>query len=68
MRMLQGYELWLVGRDGCRAFRPAAAREIAELIGEARRLLAADPALREVEIELAGERLVTIESAATSSV
>ncbi len=66
--MLQGYELWLVNHDGRRAFRPAAAHEIAELIGEARRLLAADPALREVGIELAGERLVTIESATPPSV
>ena len=66
--MLQGYELWLVDRDGGRTFRPAAARDVAEVIAEARRLLAADPALRQVAIELAGEALVTIESAIPPSV
>jgi hypothetical protein len=62
--MLQGYELWLVDREGRRAFRPAAARDVADVVAEARQLLAADPAMREVAIEIAGQRLMTIETAA----
>jgi hypothetical protein len=61
--MLQGYELWLTDRDGRRAFRPAAAREVTEVIREARAMLAADGALREVAISLAGEQLMAFENA-----
>jgi hypothetical protein len=61
--MLQGYELWVVDRQGRRAFRPAAARDASEVIGEARAILDADPDVREVDIDLAGERLVTVENA-----
>lgn len=59
--MLQGYELWLVGEDGRRAFRPAAAREIADVIHEARAMLAADASLREVAIDVAGVHLLTVD-------
>jgi hypothetical protein len=62
--MLQGYELWLVDRDGRRAFRPAAARCVSDVIAEVRELLAADPAVREVAIELAGQPLMTLETTA----
>jgi hypothetical protein len=61
--MLQGYELWLTDRDGRRAFRPAAAREVAEVIREARAMLAADAALREVAINQAGQQLMSFENA-----
>jgi hypothetical protein len=61
--MLQGYELWLTDREGRRAFRPAAAREVAEVIREAREMLAADAALREVAISQAGQQLMSFESA-----
>jgi hypothetical protein len=61
--MLQGYELWLTDRDGRRAFRPAAARDVAEVIREAREMLAADSALREVAISQAGEQLMAFENA-----
>lgn len=61
--MLQGYELWLVDRDGRRVFQPAAAREVADVIREARAMLAADRALREVAIDMAGQHLLTLENA-----
>ena len=61
--MLQGYELWVTDREGRRAFRPAAARDVADVIHEARTMLAADAALREVAISLAGQQLMTFENA-----
>ena len=61
--MLQGYELWLVDREGRRAFRPAAARTVTEVVGEARKLLAADATLCEVAIDRAGEHLMCIQNA-----
>ncbi len=65
--MLQGYELWLTDGEGRRAFRPAAAQNVADVLAEARQLLAADPDMRQVAIEIAGRRLATVESGAPAA-
>lgn len=60
--MLQGYELWLVDKAGDRRFRAAAARDTADVLGEARAIMAGDPRVRRVDIALGGEHLFTLDS------
>lgn len=60
--MLQGFELWLVDSAGGREFRAAAARNPADVLGEARAILEADATVRRVDVAVAGEHLFTLDS------
>lgn len=64
--MLQGYELWLVDKAGDRRFRATAARNSADVMGEARAIMAADTRVRRVDVAVAGEHLFTLDSPTVS--
>ena len=58
--MLQGYELFLVDRQGRRHFRAATARNATEVMHQARQALQ-EQDVASVEVRMAGEHLFTLQ-------